>query len=442
MTGEHIEKTIRRVAVIGGGPGGIAAIRALKKEDSFSTITVYERNEQIGGAWLYSPERDPPPTLPSTNALQVDDTLKVGKTHSPIYANLHTNLPTTVMSYRDVPFDNKTPCFPSHVYVLKYLQDIVEHEGLMPMIKLSTRVDKVDYHSSWTVTSTNLKTGEQSEEEFDAVVVANGHYTVPYIPDIPGIDGLHSNKRVEALHSRDYREPSIFRNKTVLVVGGSYSGLDIVREASSVAHRIYHCIRTQTELTRQASETNTPNVVQIGLLKGIVCTADTCIIECSDGQQLQNIDIVVFATGYLFSFPFLPFQENNLIQTGQKVHNLLHYMFYARNKTLCFIGVPIRVAPFPLMQRQCTVMARYWSGKIPILPFKEEIGDKDSRNDITMGVDRECEYNNLLGAWAEGWIGRDMNEWDSQDVITGRLSNEWIDTRKNALRLRKEYLGY
>ncbi|CEI99597.1 hypothetical protein RMCBS344292_13682 [Rhizopus microsporus] len=77
-----------------------------------------------------------------------------------------------------------------------------------------------------------------------------------------------------------------------------------------------------------------------------------------------------------------------------------------------------------------------------MLPFKEEIGDKDSRNDITMGVDRECEYNNLLGAWAEGWIGRDINKWDSQDVITGRLSNEWIDTRKNALRLRKEYLGY
>lgn len=51
MTGEHIEKIIRRVAVIGGGPGGIAAIRALKKEGSFSTITVYERNEQIGGAW-------------------------------------------------------------------------------------------------------------------------------------------------------------------------------------------------------------------------------------------------------------------------------------------------------------------------------------------------------------------------------------------------------
>jgi cation diffusion facilitator CzcD-associated flavoprotein CzcO len=162
---------------------------------------------------LYSPERDPPPTLPSTNALQVDDTLKVGKTHSPIYANLHTNLPTTVMSYRDVSFDNKTPYFPSHAYVLKYLQDIVEYEGLMSMIKLSTRVDKVDYHSNWTVTSTNLKTGEQSEEEFDAVVVANGHYTVPYIPDIPGIDGLHSNKRVEVLHSRDYRESSIFRNK-------------------------------------------------------------------------------------------------------------------------------------------------------------------------------------------------------------------------------------
>jgi cation diffusion facilitator CzcD-associated flavoprotein CzcO len=51
MTKSFINKHIKRVAVIGAGPGGIAALRALSKEGTFDTITVYERNAQIGGTW-------------------------------------------------------------------------------------------------------------------------------------------------------------------------------------------------------------------------------------------------------------------------------------------------------------------------------------------------------------------------------------------------------
>lgn len=46
-----IEKTIKRVAIIGGGPGGIAAARALRNEGTFETITIYERNDHTGGTW-------------------------------------------------------------------------------------------------------------------------------------------------------------------------------------------------------------------------------------------------------------------------------------------------------------------------------------------------------------------------------------------------------
>ena len=42
---------VRRVAVIGAGPGGAIAIDALVKEQSFDTIRVFERRAGVGGTW-------------------------------------------------------------------------------------------------------------------------------------------------------------------------------------------------------------------------------------------------------------------------------------------------------------------------------------------------------------------------------------------------------
>ena len=50
-TDTTIIRPISRVAVIGAGPGGLAAARALRDEGAFDTITVFERNSKAGGAW-------------------------------------------------------------------------------------------------------------------------------------------------------------------------------------------------------------------------------------------------------------------------------------------------------------------------------------------------------------------------------------------------------
>ena len=46
-----VKKTIKRVAIVGCGPGGLAAARALKNEQCFDTITIFERNNHTGGTW-------------------------------------------------------------------------------------------------------------------------------------------------------------------------------------------------------------------------------------------------------------------------------------------------------------------------------------------------------------------------------------------------------
>lgn len=225
--------------------------------------------------------------------------------------------------------------------------------------------------------------------------------------------------------------------------------MDITREASSVANKVYQCIRTETELTRQAVATNAPNVHQVALVDSFNTDETSSWIEMQDKTKLTDVDVVVFGTGYLFSFPFLPFQKDNLIKTGQKVHHLDHFMFYKNNPTLGFLGLPIRVVPLPLMQRQSIVMARYWSGKIPMLPSpssslegSEQDDESDNRSDFVMGIAKEFDYNERLGAWAEGWTSPNREGWQSDDPLTGHLSEEWKELRKNALKLRREFLGY
>lgn len=41
----------RRVAVIGAGPSGLSAVRALSDENVFDTIRLFERRDRVGGIW-------------------------------------------------------------------------------------------------------------------------------------------------------------------------------------------------------------------------------------------------------------------------------------------------------------------------------------------------------------------------------------------------------
>ncbi|KAI8073706.1 hypothetical protein BDF21DRAFT_465133 [Thamnidium elegans] len=439
-----VQKSIKRVAIIGGGPGGIAAARALRDEGAFETITIFERNDHTGGTWKYSPLTNPPPPIPSTNALIVDSTLQLERLHSPIYAGLHTNLPKSVMCFQDVPFPDQDPLYLHHTQVLKYLTNLTKAEKLLLLIRFSTLVEKVEFdHDQWKV---SVKNGNNRyTQEFDAVVVATGHYAVPFIPDIPGLTELNENKRIPVMHSRDYRHPDGFKDKKILVIGGGSSAIDIAREASSVATTVYQYIRTPTELSRQALERYPPNIKQVNAITSIIHDSTKSWVELENQEPLKDLDIIIFGTGYLYSFPFFPFQKDNLIITGQKVHHLDHYMFYQNNPTLCFLGLPIRVVPMPLMQRQSIVMARYWSGKIPMVPHTNTCTNTDTtdaRTDFVMGVAREVDYSEKLGAWAEGWTDANIDSWQSTNLLTGRITEQWIQLRKNALAIRRDYLGY
>ena len=73
--------TSKNVCVIGAGTAGIVSIHELRKEGH--TVTCFESEKQIGGAWAYGTS-----------------------TRSSIYKNLRTNNPKQIMAFEDFPFDN------------------------------------------------------------------------------------------------------------------------------------------------------------------------------------------------------------------------------------------------------------------------------------------------------------------------------------------------
>lgn len=119
------------------------------------------------------------------------------------------------MGLEDFPFDTAFPGaedhrrFPHHSEVLRYLQAFAKAEDLRRFIRVNTSVLKVAASktgSGWDVTTLNSDLA-QSLTRYDAVVVANGHYSTPRIPDIKGAEHFPG----QLMHSKLYRRPDAYR---------------------------------------------------------------------------------------------------------------------------------------------------------------------------------------------------------------------------------------
>lgn len=170
------------VAVIGAGVSGLITARELKR--SGHQVTIFEKSGQIGGTWAYDPRTESDP-------LSLDPNREI--IHSSLYSSLRTNHPRHLMSFSDYPFaksygDQRN--FPGHEEVLKFLNEFWVEFGLTELTRLSTEVVRVEAvgdsgFGEWIVES---RRGELSEVDvFEAVVVCNGHHTVPRVAAVKGI---------------------------------------------------------------------------------------------------------------------------------------------------------------------------------------------------------------------------------------------------------------
>lgn len=229
-------------------------IRYFVAEKAFDKITVFEQRSTVGGIWNYTPEdrsdgvfavpqTDPsgrieepiwheaeeskskPPVVDGDHAVQSDGVKsgkKVASFVSPMYERLETNIPRSLMRFSDLAFPEDTQLFPKHETVLEYLKSyagdvkhLIEFETQVVDVRLLAGEErgKGVEDDKWRVRTRKLVSGESKEEIYDAVVVASGHFDVPYLPDIPGIKEWNEKYPGSISHSKYFRKPEEFKGK-------------------------------------------------------------------------------------------------------------------------------------------------------------------------------------------------------------------------------------
>ncbi|KAL9111894.1 MAG: hypothetical protein Q9227_003744 [Pyrenula ochraceoflavens] len=218
------------------------------------------------------------------------------------------------------------------------------------------------------------------KQEFDAVIIATGHYHACNIPDIPGLTTWKKAFPDRVQHSKLYRKADRFRDQNVLLVGAGVSSTDIARELGPVAKTIYQVSRGgQYDLPPFLLPENATRVgaIQSFGLCGSELSESGAIpgtVTLSSGQNLCDVHHVILCTGYHVSFPFMKefhadgvraedADERVLVTDGQQTHNLHKDIFYISDPTLAFVGVPYHVATFSFFEFQAIAIAAVFAGK-------------------------------------------------------------------------------
>lgn len=357
-----------RVCVIGAGAAGLCAARHLQQPGSGFKATVYEQSKGVGGTWVYS------------DKVGLDEF--GNPVHSSMYRGLKTNLPKEVMAFPDFAFPATRHSFLHHSEVQQYLENYRDHFGLTIQHFMSVRhvepvLEKEGQrpNTTWKVTVQNVQSGQESEEQFDAVIVCNGHYSVPNLPPLKGLDKFKGQQ----MHSHDYRKPEAFEGRTVVILGAAASGTDIGLEVATCAKKVY----------LSHNNPRLPSVLPTNMsqVSGVVSCSGPKEFELSDGSRLEA-DVILFCTGYHYTFPFLDDAKVGLTIENRIVAPLYKHMIHTGYPSLCFIGIPIQICPFPQFDLQVQLFLKTLSGQLK-LPSKEEMEmdtGKEMQDKLAHGV--------------------------------------------------------
>ena len=382
-----------------------------------------------------------------------------------IYKKLIANTPKDIMDFRDFQYPMDVPIMPRPNHILKCLQRYAIHFDLTSIIQFNSYVVKCEKlqhpykDSCWRITTRSTNTSNfadgvgnknitnKSSYRSKRLVVCVGHHSEPSLPQhLKGLKYfqghlLHSSA-FDSFDQFDFDASSVTNNvnndnnnqKTILLVGGGISGLDIADKiikkttATNVSDNkngtvIINVIVSIREL-KAWPHAISPILAQLkqgGNVRGgisHICKDGQVHFRPSKGEEsiLQkedktksiepiHADVIIFATGYRYSYPFLPNGGLGIREEGSgdsehvvsnekqdpsnpdykvvnndrfKMHRLYHRMIYVDDPSLAFMGIPAMiVSPFMLAEYQSIWYTTFIQGRLKTKNLTKAIMDKE-----------------------------------------------------------------
>jgi len=225
------------------------------------------------------------------------------------------------------------------------------------------------------------------------------------------------------MHSHQYRTPQQFTGQKVVVIGAAASGIDISLDLCDEVETVYlshHGDRRTCELPGNLEQRY--DVIQV---------EDNGTVVFEDGQRCKA-DVIMFCTGYLFTFPFLS-AECGISVDDNRVTHLYKHVFNIKYPTMSFIGLPIHICPFPQFSLQARLIASVLA-KRTILPSKEDMlkdEEEDYQHKISKGLKHH--YAHFLGPqqWDYNTDMSNLAKCQALDPIVENIYNHCAYYRKN-----------
>ena len=376
-----------RVAVVGAGPAGLAALRALTAAGI--DAVAFERGARVGGVWTLEDR------------------------HTAAYKSLHLITSKARTEFEEHPMPPDMPDYPSRDAVGRWLEDYAERFGLYERIRLGAEVTRAwrNPGDGW-----ELELDDGTTVRAGKLVVASGHNDVAKWPDppYPGQDEFAG----EQIHAHDYGYASDYEGRRVMVVGMGNSAMDIATDLSHFAAGTILSVRhgswiiPKRMLGKPADQVIKPwtavhvpwrvrqpiaqTLIRLtvgppehlglpapdsGLFQSHPTISDTITSRIAHGKitprpgidriepeavvftdgTREPVDAIVWCTGYRVEIPFL---DKVLVGDDPQELPLYKRVLHLDDRDLYFIGLMQSTgSAFPILERQSRLLADYLTGE-------------------------------------------------------------------------------
>lgn len=339
-------QTEEKYAIIGAGPSGISAAKALKEQGI--PFDGFELGVDVGGLW------------------------NINNPNSIVYESAHLISSKKQTEFKDFPMPEHWPDYPSHREMYSYFQAYAEEFDLYPHYSFQTKVIKTERKGEqWEITVE--QNGQRSSHLYKGLIIANGMLAQPNYPKFKG------EFTGEIWHSSQYKNAAIFEGKRVLIIGAGNSGCDIAVDAAHRSPKVDVSVRrgyyfVPKYIMGKPSDTlggkwrlprplqqwiggkllkwvvgdlqhfgfpapdhkvyesrpvmNTLILQHIGQgdinIRGDIKQFEGQTVHFKDGQK-EEYDILMLATGYKLDYPFIDKKELNWQERAPKLYlNMFH----------------------------------------------------------------------------------------------------------------------
>ena len=407
-----------KVAVIGSGPCGLSILRAFQqaeeKGQKIPEIVCYEKQENWGGLWNYNWR---------TGSDQYGDTVP-----NSMYRYLWSNGPKECLEFADYSFDEHfnqpIPSFPPREVLYDYIIGRAKKANIKKYIKFNTTITQAKFNGNqFEVSALNKKDNTISSHNYDYLVVASGHFSVPYIPEYKGMNSFPGR----ILHGHDFRDAEEFRNKDIVVLGSSYSAEDIALQCYKYGAKSVTIGYRNNPMGFKWPE-GMKEVHYLDRLEG-----NKAIFK--DGHE-QNADAIILCSGYLHHFPFL--EDSLKLKTGNRLYPTKLYkgVVWQDNHRLMYLGMQDQFHTFNMFDCQAWFARDIIMDKIK-MPSEEIINEDINKwvsqeevlEDPIQMIDFQTEYTKDLYSRSDypeidfELIRKHFKDWEhhkEEDIMTYR----------------------